>query len=235
MKKILFYALGLLLFTTACSDEKTKPYISVRGSATVKMPVNYLKFRVGLNKTGEELQPLVKKSYQTMLDIKQLLLDDWNIPDSLVTTNESSVRKYRRRREVYYEFEQTMIIVLDSLDLFETLRRDLIKAGATEAAITYFGNSNQNKYREKARQKALENALKKAEGLVAEMGLTTGKPQVINMGTTSISLDADLDLNEVVRTNQKMSPPAPTLESTLIKQFKKVESDVSVKINLVYD
>lgn len=235
MKKVLLYTLGLLLLLSACSDEETEPYIAVRGSATVKMPVNYLKFRVGLSKTGEELQPLVKESYQTMLDIKHLLLDDWNIPDSMITTNESSVRKYRRSDEVFYGFEQSMIVKLDSLKLYETLRRDLIKAGASEAAITHFGNFDQNEYREKARQEALKNALKKAEALASSMGLSVGKPNVINMGTTYINLDADFDLNEMIRTPQsKIYPPAPTLESTLLKKFKKVESDVSVKFNLNY-
>ncbi len=55
--------------------------------------------------------------------------------------------------------------MLDSLELYETLRRDLIEAGATEAEITYFGNFNSEKYKEKALHQAYENALEKAKGL----------------------------------------------------------------------
>ncbi len=71
------------------------------------MPVEYVKFNVGLSERGEELQPLVQESYQTMLDLKNLLLEEWNIPDSLVKTNESSIRKYKiDRNEFNYRFEQ---------------------------------------------------------------------------------------------------------------------------------
>lgn len=197
------------------------------------MPVDYLKFTVGFEKRGDNLKLLVKESYQTMLDLKQLLLKDLNLPDTLVMTDESSVRKYRRREKIYFRFEQSMTVLLDSLALYETLRRDLIKTGATEIAITYFGNFNPQKYKEKARQQAYKNALEKAEGLASAVGMSIGKPHIINMGRTYINLDADFDLNELVVTSQsKIAPPGPVLESTLIKKYKKVEADVSIKFEM---
>ncbi len=231
MKKIFLYTLGLIFLISACSDEETEPSITVEGNATVKMPVAYVKFNVGLNERGEELQPLVQQSYQTMLDLKNLLLEEWNIPDSLVMTNESSVSKYRiDRNEFAFYFEQTMTVTLDSLELYETLRRDLIEAGATEAEIIYFGNFNSEKYKEKAWHQAYKNALKKAKGLASSAGLSIGEPQSINMGRVSITLDADFDL--AIRGVSSISASSKVLESTLIKEYKKVDGNVRVAFDL---
>lgn len=229
MKYLSLSFLILLLSIVSCSNTETESIITVQGSATVKVPVDFLKFRVTLQKEGTELEALVEESYETMLELKHIFLQEWNFPDSLVQTDESSIRRYfdRNSSEDFYRFSQTMTARLDSLELFETLRRDLINAGANEFEIISFGSNAEQEYNEKAIQKAYRNALEKAQVLATSADLTIGETKSIS---TSRVINLDMDFNLAIRGVSTIEDEV--LESTLIKEYKELEADVNVQFYL---
>lgn len=233
MKYILHICSILLLslIMLSCSEPNEPSTITVDGNAKIKVPVDYVKFTVGLNAQGQDLQQLEKASYQTMLKLKNLLLDEWQLPDSLVQTNRSSIDEQYNRdfQRPLYRFNQRMTVTLDSLELYDTLRRDLIAAGATELKIETFGTFDEKGNKQKALKKAYQNAQQKAEFLAQNADFTIGKPQKISSSGRFNLRDG---LNEIVSTAQSKRPPYSPLESSIIKKFIEVDADVDVIFTL---
>lgn len=226
---ICFMALG-------CSKKEPRSTIAVHGEGAVKMPVEFVTFNVGFEDKSADVKSLMKNSHQKMLRIKKILLDTWGIPDTLLHTDDSSIRRIYNREssQTLYRFSQTITVTLDSLDLYETLRQDLSNAGANRFAILSFGNFNPTKYAKKALKKAYDNALEKAKLLAASAEVGLGEPLKIDTGNY---FSNNRGLNKQVTSDIMLlaSPPPPLpniIESALIKKFKLIKADVHVQFTI---
>lgn len=221
--------LSLILFS--CSDEPST--ITVEGKAKIKVPVDYVELRVGLNAQGSNLTELEQSSYQTMLKLKKLLLSEWQFPDSLVQTNRSSIaeRFNNNSKDAFYRFNQSMTVTLDSLELYDTLRRDLIAAGATEFRINTFGTFKNAESKQRALKKAYQNAREKAKMLAQNADFTIGRPQKISSSGQFNIPEGEFDVKLRGSSTISFSSELP-LESTLIKKFINVDANVDVIFTL---
>ena len=221
----LFVFIGIVL--SSCSEDEST--ITVQGNATVKVPVDYVSVNVGFADQGANISELEKNSYQTMIKLKNILQDQWNLPDSLIQTSRSSINEQfnSRSQQTYYRFNQNMTVVLDSLELYDTLRRDLIKAGATQCRINNFGTYNKKAGKQKALNKAYKEAHEKAEQLAENADFTIGKPQKISSsGKFNISEEQfklKLRGSRTINLSSQLS-----LESSIVKKYIEVEADVDV-------
>ena len=63
--------------------------ISVEGTATVDIPVDYITFSVSYENENPDVKNLEQTSYNEVLNIKNVLLNDIGLPDSLIQTTQS--------------------------------------------------------------------------------------------------------------------------------------------------
>lgn len=227
MKKFIsitvIFVLGIVLLSCSKGEEST---ITVQGNAKIKVPVDFVSIDVGFSDQGQDINQLEESSYQTMIKLKNILKDKWNMPDSLIQTNRSSIneRFNNDSQQAYYRFNQNMTVILDSLELYDTLRRDLIEAGATNYQFETFGTYKEKESKQKALKKAYQNAEEKARQLAQNASFTIGKPQKI-----SSSGQFNIPGGDQIRLASQLSLSMPSpLESSIIKKFIEVETEVDV-------
>jgi len=204
--------------------------ISVEGTATVDIPVDYITFSVSYENENPDVKNLEHTSYDEVLNIKNVLLNDIGLPDSLIQTTQSVIRSIPNRNT--FRFTQNMTIHLDSLELFDTIRRIVIEAGANSINIQSFGSYSEEEFQEKAFKNAYQNAVKQANLLASSSGLKLGDP--IQVSTTRFFNRARS--NQV--TSGAMSAPLQidaelSLESTVMRKTKEFTAKVNVQFELL--
>jgi uncharacterized protein YggE len=216
--------LFLLLLGTACSTNQYST-VSVSGEATVKAPVDYLKMQIGVEVTAAQLEQAEQHGYERALAIKKLLQDDLGIPDSLIQTKSSDLGEAYRRpgEEPQYRFRQVFTARLDSIDLFDDVRKQLVDAGAANVTMEEFGSSRQKEFEQRAYRKAYQSAQSKATLLGESSGLHIRKPLSIN---TSQNMQPVLERAQAMQLN---SFADKARESTLIQSHVEISANVQVE------
>lgn len=204
--------------------------ISVEGTATVDIPVDYITFSVSYENENPDVKNLEQTSYNEVLNIKNVLLNDIGLPDSLIQTTQSVIRSVHNRNT--FRFTQNMTVHLDSLEMFDTIRRIVIEAGANSINILSFGSYSEEDFREKAFKNAYQNAVKQASLLASASGLKLGDP--IQVSTTRFFDRARS--NQV--TSTVMSAPLQieaelSLEPSIIRKTKEFTAKVHVQFELL--
>ena len=161
---------GLFLFSP-----QEPQYVVTRGTATVRVPTDFVKIAIGIRTTDESLEEANRKNKELVhkaFDVFRHLA----IPDSDFTTTQSQIEDaYSAREGRKLEVRYQGTLTLRKISLYDSLLAQLVSLGDINIHIQSFGSNNIAAYAADAYQKAVSSARKQAELLLAGSNQHVGK------------------------------------------------------------
>lgn len=187
MKKILYlFTIVLATFTAMAQNNNIiTPQVNVTGEGSIKIKPDYAVLTIGSEikdvdsaKAKQKNDEIISKMIQV---IKKKGIDEKDYQSQRV--NLYKTREYQENKD-YFVANQTLIITLHNLDIYDKLMSELIAAGANTINDINFKSTQTDKYASQIRAKAILNAKKKAEDYANAIGQSIGKALIINDQST---------------------------------------------------
>jgi uncharacterized protein YggE len=193
MKKFFIPMLFFLTINIAAAAEAN--YLTVSGTAEIKVKPNRLTFTIGIDKRAENLSLVKNDLEQTMKNViafcKKNGVDEKYLQTSHVSITPHYVEKYDTDRNqipqyfTYYHIFQSLTVTLEDITKYEKLIYPLLEMGINRVESVDFSSSELRKYRDEARLAAIKAAQEKAKLLSGAAGIALGKPVTLSESQNS--------------------------------------------------
>jgi uncharacterized protein YggE len=193
MKKFFIPVLFFLTVNMAAAAEAN--YLTVSGSAEIKVKPDRLTFTIGIDKRADNLSSVRNDLEQTMKKViefcKKNGVDEKYLQTSHVNITPHYVEKYDTDRNqipqyfTYYHIFQSLTVTLEDITKYEKLIFPLLEMGINRVESVDFSSSELRKYRDEARLAAIKAAQEKAKLLSGAAGITLGKPVTLHESQNS--------------------------------------------------
>jgi uncharacterized protein YggE len=150
-------------------------YVVTRGTATVKVPTDFIKIAIAVRTEEESLQEANQKNRQLVLKVLDVFRE-LAIPDSdFITTQSETQQAYSRTNERKFGVRYEGILTLRRPFLYDSLFASLVSTGDVAVRIQSFGTNNPAFFAAEAYKKAVSSAREQAKLLLAGSGQHVGK------------------------------------------------------------
>jgi uncharacterized protein YggE len=189
MKNIILTLTILSLILPAAFAEDEKHYITVNGTAEIKVVPDRLTFSLGVNKRVRNLSSARDEMDKVIKDAIAFCKKN-GVKDKDIQTSHVNISPYydysskqERHTLAYYELNQTLTVTLDDISKYESLIYPLLDLGINEVNSVVFSTSKLRQHRDEARVAAVKAAQEKAKLLTDAAGIKLGKPVNITEST----------------------------------------------------
>ena len=178
---VVFIFLSLINF--AYSQEKppiAPPAIDVSGTASISVIPDIMKWTIDIQNDNDNVQEAKTKNDNTLTKVLNVL-KSYGIEDKDIKTGgiRMTKRTYIYGQEKKFNVSNTVWFTLDNLAKYDLLTNDLIKIEDVYITNTSLEYSKIIETRAQARINALKVAKDKAQQMAEALGLTIGKPIMI--------------------------------------------------------
>ncbi len=177
-----------LLISFLCAQSfYAQNLISITGEGSVKVMPDRAVVKVRVENQGSEAKKVQEMNNQSinsvMKSLKSIKFDMKDVKTEWINLN----KNYNyETKEFYYVANQTIVIVLKDLTLYEDVMNRLMDSGVNRIEGVSFESSQIEKLESEARKLAMQNAKQKAQDYVGVLGQKLGKAKTIaeNQGYT---------------------------------------------------
>lgn len=179
LKFSLTFFLVIFTFCIAISQEKP-PGIEVTGTASISVTPDIMKWTVDIQNDNDNVQEAKTKNDNTISKVLGIL-KNYNIEDKDIKTSGIRMTKktYRYGDEKKYNVSNTVWFTLENIAKYDLLTNDLIRIEDVFITNTTLEYSKAIETRVQARTNALTVAKEKAVKMAEALGMTVGKPILI--------------------------------------------------------
>lgn len=181
-----FVSLTLAVFfaSTAFSQEMPPggkpPTIEVTGTASISVTPDIMKWTVDIQNDNDNIQEAKTKNDNTITKVLNII-KSYGIEDKDIKTSgiRMTKRSYIYGQEKKYNVSNTVWFTLENIAKYDLLTNDLIKIEDAFVTSTILEYSKAIETRVQARTNALKVAKEKAVIMAEALGMTVGKPILI--------------------------------------------------------
>ncbi len=184
-----------VLFISSCSHHK-KPSITLKVNQTVKIPVQYVTVKAGININSKEAKNAEKTGYKK-LSAAVDVLKKLGYKKGQLEINSGRINKQNYRENKPYQFFATIDFSIRDLDKYDTIRRALVQAGMSNFRRTSYHNMKEDSLYDAAYRHIIHQTREKAQGLVKNENVKIGK-----------ILDLNQNIHRLMKSAQKMHAPS---------------------------
>lgn len=178
---IVFVSLIFPVFfaSTAISQDRP-PAIEVTGTASISVTPDIMKWTVDIQNDNDNIQEAKTRNDNTLTKVLNVI-KSYGIEDKDIKTSgiRMTKRAYIYGQEKKYNVSNTVWFTLDNLAKYDLLTNDLIKIEDVFVTGTNLEYSKAIETRIQARTNALKVAKEKAQQMAEALGMTVGKPIMI--------------------------------------------------------
>ncbi|MBI5404429.1 MAG: SIMPL domain-containing protein [Ignavibacteriae bacterium] len=181
--KTLFVFVSLILsvfFARTAISQERPPSIEVTGTASISVTPDIMKWTVDIQNDNDNIQEAKTKNDNTLTKVLNVI-KSYGIEDKDIKTSgiRMTKRTYIYGQEKKYNVSNTVWFNLDNLAKYDLLTNDLIKIEDVFITNTFLEYSKAIETRIQARANALKVAKEKALQMAEALGMTVGKPLLI--------------------------------------------------------
>lgn len=179
MNSLKFVFLFFLTFSFALAQEKPST-IEVSGTASISVTPDIMKWTVDVQNDNDNVQEAKTKNDNTITKVLTII-KGYGIDDKYIKTSglRMTKRQYRYGDEKKYSVSNTVWFNLDDISKYDLITNDLIRIEDVFVTNTILDYSKSIETREQARTNALNVAKDKAVKMASALGMTVGKPILI--------------------------------------------------------
>lgn len=179
LKFSLAFFLFVLFISVAIGQEKP-PGIEVTGTASISVTPDIMKWTVEIQNNNDNVQEAKTKNDNTITKVLNIL-KSYSIEDKDIKTSgiRMTKKEYRYGDEKKYSVTNTVWFTLENITKYDLITNDLIKIEDVFITSTTLEYSKAIETREQARANALKVAKEKAVKMAEALGMTIGKPIMI--------------------------------------------------------
>lgn len=181
--KTLFVFVSLILsvfFASTAISQERPPAIEVTGTASISVTPDIMKWTVDIQNDNDNIQEAKTKNDNTLTKVLNVI-KSYGIEDKDIKTSgiRMTKRTYIYGQEKKYNVSNTVWFNLDNLAKYDLLTNDLIRIEDVFITNTFLEYSKAIETRIQARTNALKVAKEKALQMAEALGMTVGKPLLI--------------------------------------------------------
>jgi len=156
------------------------PAIEVTGTASISVTPDIMKWTVDIQNDNDNIQEAKTKNDNTLTKVLNVI-KSYGIEDKDIKTSgiRMTKRTYIYGQEKKFNVSNTVWFTLDNLSKYDLLTNDLIKIEDVFVTYTNLEYSKAIETRIQARANALKVAKEKAQQMAETLGMTVGKPLLI--------------------------------------------------------
>lgn len=177
-----FFVLFVFLFSfnIANSQQEKQPVVEVTGTASISVTPDIMKWTVDIQNDNDNIQEAKTKNDNTITKVLSIL-KSYNIEEKDIKTGgiRMTKRQYIYGQEKKFSVSNTVWFTLDNITKYDLLTNDLIKIEDVYITGTTLEYSKVIETRVQARTNALITAKEKATKMAEALGMTIGKPILI--------------------------------------------------------
>ncbi len=178
-KMLFIFILLVFTFSFTIGQEKP-PGIEVTGTATISVTPDIMKWTIDIQNDNDNIQEAKIKNDNTVKKVLNIL-KDYDIPEKDIKTSgiRMTKRTYIYGQEKKYSVYNTIWFTIDNITKYDPITNDLIKIEDVYITNTTLEYSKAIETRVQARTNALNIAKEKAQKMAEALGMTVGKPLMI--------------------------------------------------------
>lgn len=233
------HILSLLSFASLIVFSPQDPqYVVTRGTATVRVPVDFMKISIGVRTSEATLKEANEKNKDMVLGIfgvlKNLAISDSDFVTTQSETQLTYSRQNERRLDVHYE----AILTLRRPSQYDSLLAALASLGDVIVRIQSFGSNNTSKYAAEAYKKAISSARQQAELLVAGSNQRVGKIlKLLQDGRDPFTQYDDIDqlAQRITQARPIDSERPPDFATMLASTIRRPYFDQTANVTVIFE
>jgi uncharacterized protein len=216
-------------FNFAISQQERPPVIEVTGTANISVTPDIMKWTVDIQNDNDNVQEAKAKNDNAITKVLNIL-KSYNIEEKDITTGGIRMikRQYKYGEEKKFNVSNTVWFTLNNIIKYDLLTSDLIKIEDVFITNTTLEYSKVIETRIQARTNALNVAKEKAVKMAETLGMTIGKPLLIQEEPIY-----DWSYPQVSQSNvQNYAVDSPGTSQHFSEGIMKIESKVKVVFEL---
>lgn len=220
----------VFLYSIAIGQEKP-PGIEVIGTASISVTPDIMKWTVDIQNDNDNVQEAKNRNDATIIKVLDIL-KNYGIEEKDIKTSgiRMTKKQYRYGDEKKYNVTNTVWFTLENIAKYDLLTNDLIKIEDVLITNTSLEYSKAIETRNQARTNALNAAKEKAVKMAEALGMTIGKPLLIQEEPT---FDWGLGWSNYLQNNvQNYAVDMPSSSQHFSEGMLKIEAKVKVVFEL---
>jgi len=175
-----FIAVFFLVTLNLSLAQDRPPAIEVTGTASISVTPDIMKWTVEIQNDNDNVQEAKTKNDNTITKVLNII-KSYGIEDKDIKTSgiRMTKRSYIYGQEKKFNVSNTVWFNLENLAKYDLLTNDLIKIEDVYITNTYLEYSKAIETRIQARTNALKVAKEKAQQMAEALGMSVGKPIMI--------------------------------------------------------
>lgn len=175
MSRSWLITLSLIISTmmmSACdAGEPNTASIGINNS--VEIPIEYVSIQTTVSVSGSNASEVEEEGYEKMLEVIHTLRDA-GFPDDAIRSDAGNMRTSRQQMEERHTYQAQVRFDLHEPDLIDTVRDELIAAGATQFQILGYGNTNEEEIFEEAYRNSITEARERLQRQLGDEDVVIG-------------------------------------------------------------
>lgn len=178
--KVLFVIILFIITLDIAIGQEKPPGIEVTGTATISVTPDIMKWTVDIQNDNDNIQEAKTKNDNTITKVLNII-KSYGIEEKDIKTSgiRMTKRAYIYGQEKKFSVYNTVWFTLDNITKYDLITNDLIKIEDVYITNTTLEYSKAIENRIQARTNALNVAKEKAQKMAEALGMTIGKPLVI--------------------------------------------------------
>lgn len=178
---VLSATIFLLFFYGIAIGQERPPGIDVTGTATISVTPDIMKWTVDIQNDNDNIQGAKSRNDNSTAKVLSIL-KDYGIEEKNIKTSgiRMTKRQYIYGQEKKFSVYNTVWFTLDNISKYDLITNDLIRIEDVFVTNTTLEYSKEIETRIQARTNALNIAKEKAQKMAEALGMTIGKPLMIN-------------------------------------------------------
>jgi uncharacterized protein YggE len=182
--KFLRTFVGAILFTgiTALADDEL-PHVSVFGTAITQVEPDLLRWKIGIENRGAEIEPVASEHANTVASTLRFLREQ-KVPSEKIQTSQMNLSEHREYRnnswiKEGYDASTTVSFVTSDLPSYRAIWHGLSKIRGITVHGAFWDSSKRIELQNATRVDALNAAKAKAEAMASTLGMSLAEPILI--------------------------------------------------------
>jgi uncharacterized protein YggE len=229
---LMVFVLGNLA-VAAESGQTKDSLISVKGTSELYVPADLAHLNFSAVSYGKSPKEAENNGYKVGIKFKNILTK-YGVQEKMLTLGKAQLQSFYQSEseggKKMFSFSMDYGFTLKGFKVIDTLRQELVEAGASEFKISKLANSKMPQFEAKVRQLAYQNAKQQAQEILQTSGLKLGAPLYIeaNPSRYKYGEDASEGLGSIATPDENMVKREPLFQQQQL--HLKAELEVSFKV-----
>lgn len=140
---------------------------------TVEIPIEYVSIQATVSVSGSNASEVEEEGYEKMSEVIRTLRDA-GFSDDAIRSDAGNVSTSRQQMEERHTYQAQVQFDLHEPDLIDTVRGELIAAGAIRFQVLGYGNTNEEEIFEEAYRNSIEEARERLQRQLGDQDVVIG-------------------------------------------------------------